>query len=253
MTYSVGEAARLAKVSVRTLHHYDEIGLLTPSHRDANGYRRYDDRDVERLQHIRYYQALGFALDEIAAFLDDPDVDELTHLQRQHRLISERRDQLGQMLAALEYAMEAHHMSISLTPDERFEVFGDHDPGEYGAEVEEQWGNTEAFKEARRRVRRCSKDDWLRMKAEGEGAVRALVAARQAGLSPTCGEAMDAAEAHRQHISRWFYACGLEVHRGLGELYVEDARFRRTYEAIEPDLAEYLRDTILANAERQSG
>jgi len=252
VTYAIGEIARLARVSVRTLHHYDEIGLLVPGERGANGYRRYDDVALERLQQIRYYRELGFALEEVATLLDDPNADAMTHLRRQHRLLRERLDQTARMIQAIEYAMEAQQMNIPLTPEERFEVFGEHDPGQYGAEIEERWGNTEAFKEARRRVQRYSKDDWLSMKAEGEAPVEALVAARQAGLPPTSTEAMDAAEAHRQHISRWFYDCGLDVHQGLGEMYVADERFRATYDDVEAGLAEYLRDAILANAARQA-
>ena len=141
-------------------------------------------------------------------------------------------------------------MNVRLTPEERFEVFGEHDPATYGTEIEQRWGNTDAFKEARRRVQKYAKEDWLRMKAEGEQPVHALVAARRAGRPPTSIEAMDAAEAHRQHISRWFYECGLDVHGGLGEMYVADERFRATYDDIEPGLAAYLRDAIVANAAR---
>src|SRR5262245_24396153 len=90
MSYSIGKVAEIAGVTVRTLHHYDEIGLLSPSDRTSTGYRRYDDADLDRLQQIRFYRELDFPLEEIAAILDDPDADPMAHLRRQHGLLSER-------------------------------------------------------------------------------------------------------------------------------------------------------------------
>lgn len=86
--HPVGEVARLAGVTVRTLHHYDEIGLLRPTGRSAAGYRLYDRADLERLQQILCYRELGFELDKIAAILDDPDTDPVDHLRRQHEHLS---------------------------------------------------------------------------------------------------------------------------------------------------------------------
>ena len=81
MEYTVGRVAELAGVTVRTRHHYDEVGLLVPHGRTEAGYRQYDDADLQRLQQILYYRELGFALDRIAALLDDPDTDNNSHLQ----------------------------------------------------------------------------------------------------------------------------------------------------------------------------
>jgi MerR family transcriptional regulator, thiopeptide resistance regulator len=122
--HTVGELARLAHVSVRTLHHYDEIGLLAPSARTAAGYRVYDAADVERLRQILYYRALDFRLDEIAAMLADPGVTADDHLRRQHRLVLAQLDRHRDLLVALEKEMEARQMGMRLTPEEQFEVFG---------------------------------------------------------------------------------------------------------------------------------
>jgi DNA-binding transcriptional MerR regulator len=107
MGHPIGKVAELAGVTVRTLHHYDEIGLLSPSERTSTGYRRYDDADLERLQQILYYRELEFSLEEIAAILDDPEADATVHLRRQHRLLSERIARLEKMVNAIEFAMEA--------------------------------------------------------------------------------------------------------------------------------------------------
>jgi len=242
--------ADLSGVTIRTLHHYDEIGLLSPSGRSAADYRIYEDSDIERLQRILFYRELGFALEEIATIVDDPRTDALGHLRRQRGLLTERIRRLSAMVDAIDYEMEARTMDIRLTPEERLEVFGKFRPEDYAEEAEQRWGETEAYKESRRRVSKYKKEDWQRLKAEEEGVRARLAAAFEAGLAPDSEEAMDAVEAHRQHISRWFYECTYEIHRGLTEVYVSDERFRSHYDTRTPGLADYIREAALANAER---
>ena len=248
---NVGEVAALAGVTVRTLHHYDRIGLLSPSGRTAAGYRRYSPADLDRLHQVLVYRELGFPLEEIATLLDDPAADPLAHLRRQLALLRDRLDRTRAMVAAVEKEMEARTMGISLTPEERFEVFGDQDPKQYEAEVEERWGETDAYQESRRRTSSYTKDDWLRIKAEGAEVERRFAEALRAGVAADSEQAMEVAEEHRQHISRWFYDCPPEMHAGLGRMYVEDERFTAHYEEIAPGLAEYVSTAVQANAARQ--
>ncbi|WP_101789570.1 MerR family transcriptional regulator [Nonomuraea indica] len=248
MSFSVGQVSRLAGVTVRTLHHYDEIGLLTPSERTRAGYRRYTDDDLLRLQQVLLYRELGFPLEEIAVILDEPHSDELTHLRRQHELLRIKSERIREMIAAVERAMEARAMNIRLTPEERFEVFGDFRPEDHDAEVERRWGDTRQYAESRRRVASYTKADWLHLKAEAATITEDLAAAFKAGLPADGQQAMDLAERHRGHISRWFYECSYEIHQCLGELYVTDPRFTATFDAIVPGLADYLRLAIHANA-----
>jgi DNA-binding transcriptional MerR regulator len=250
MRYTVGAVARMSGVTVRTLHHYDEIGLLSPGERSDAGYRRYDEADLDRLQRILFYRELGFGLDDIRTVMTDVGADASVHLRRQHAMLRDRIRRLERMAAAVEKAMEARTMGINLTPEERFEVFGDFDPDQHAAEVEERWGETDAYRESQRRVARYTKADWHRMKAESAEPVSRLVSAMQAGLPPDSAEAMDAAEAHRRHISDWFYDCTYAIHVGLAEMYLADPRFTATYEKIAPGLAQYLHDAIMANATR---
>ncbi|GHJ27240.1 MULTISPECIES: MerR family transcriptional regulator [Streptomyces] len=250
MSYSVGQVAGFAGVTVRTLHHYDEIGLLRPGARSAAGHRRYDDADLDRLQRILFYRELGFPLEEVAVLLDDPDVDPQAHLRRQHRLLSDRIERLRKMAAAVEHAMEARKMGIKLTPEEKFEVFGDFDPDQYADEVERRWGNTEAYKESQRRAASYTKEDWKRIQAEGDEITDRFVALLDAGTSPRSEAAMDLAEEHRQWISRNHYQCDPELHACVGRMYVSDHRFTENIDKARPGLAAYQRDAILANAER---
>ncbi|AJE83294.1 transcriptional regulator [Streptomyces albus] len=250
MDYSVGQVAGFASVTVRTLHHYDEIGLLVPGRRSASGHRRYTDPDLDRLQQILFYRELGFPLDQIAALLDDPGTDPRAHLRRQHRLLTERIDRLRKMAAAVENAMEARSMGINLTPEEKFEVFGDFDPEEYAEEVAERWGDTEAYEESRRRSASYTKEDWERIRREADELTRRFLALMDAGEEPGSEAAMDAAEDHRQWISRNHYTCSYEIHTCLGEMYVNDERFTRTIDQAREGLAAYQREAILANAVR---
>ncbi|HEY7173662.1 MAG TPA: MerR family transcriptional regulator [Micromonosporaceae bacterium] len=252
MSYSVGQVATLAGVTVRTLHHYDEIGLLTPADRSATGYRRYHDADLQRLQEIMFYRELGFSLEEITDLVHEPDANPAAHLRRQHELLLSRLERTHRMVEAVEKAMEAHTMGISLTPEERFEVFGDFDPAEHEDEARERWGETDACAESARRTSAYTKDDWLAIRAEADGITRAYADAMASGAAADSAVAMDVAERHRGHIDHWFYSCSYSIHSGLGEMYVADSRFAAHYEAVAVGLAGYVRSAILANARRSA-
>ncbi|KAB8163835.1 MerR family transcriptional regulator [Streptomyces sp. 3MP-14] len=250
MSYSVGRVAELSGVTVRTLHHYDEIGLLVPGERSPAGHRRYGDRDLDRLQRILFYRELGLPLERIATLLDDPEADPRRELRRQHALLTGRIERLRAMVAAVERAMEARHMGINLTPEERFEVFGDHDPEQYREEVERRWGDTDAYRDSQRRVADYTTEDWRRIKAEADALNERLAGLLASGVAPDSAEAMDAAEEHRRQICGTYYDCSHAMHTNLAELYVADERFTRVYDAVRPGLAAFLHDAILANTAR---
>ncbi|WP_053669738.1 MerR family transcriptional regulator [Streptomyces sp. NRRL B-1140] len=252
MSYSVGQVAGFAGVTVRTLHHYDDIGLLVPSERSHAGHRRYSDADLDRLQQILFYRELGFPLEEVAALLDDPEADPRAHLRRQHELLTARIEKLSKMAAAVEQAMEARTMGLNLTPEEKFEVFGDNDPEQYAEEVEARWGDTDEYADSQRRTASYTKEDWKRIQAEAADWGERYGALMSADEPPTGEAAMALAEEHRQHICTWFYECSYEIHRCLGDMYVSDERFKAFYDALRPGLAEHLRDAIVANAARHA-
>ncbi|WP_112469352.1 MerR family transcriptional regulator [Streptomyces triticisoli] len=252
MGYSVGQVAGFAGVTVRTLHHYDDIGLLAPGERSHAGHRRYSDADLDRLQQILFYRELGFPLEEVAALLDDPEADPRAHLRRRHELLTARIEKLQKMAAAVEHAMEARNMGINLTPEEKFEVFGDFDPDQYEDEARDRWGGTDAYRQSRQRTASYTKDDWKRLTEEFDALHRRMADLLAAGTPAGSEEAMDTAEEHRRFITRAYYDCAHETHTCLGEMYVTDPRFTRTYEEIRPGLAGYLRDAIVANAARHT-
>jgi MerR family transcriptional regulator, thiopeptide resistance regulator len=249
--YTVGAVAKLAGVSVRLLHHYDRIGLLEPSGRSAAGYRIYSLADLKRLQQVLFYRELGFTLEDIARILADPGQDELAHLRQQHRLLREQISRRQGMLAAIEKELEAGKMGIALTPEEQFEIFGtDKVSGEWAEEAQRRWGDTDAWAQSQRRAAAYTKQDWIDIRAEATAINQEFIAAMTAGTPADDPRATDVAERHRQHISRWFYDCSYDLHRGLAELYVADQRFGKNYDDMAPGLARYVHDAMLANASR---
>ncbi len=247
---TVGQVAQAYGVTVRTLHHYDGIGLLVPSGRTAAGYRLYTPADLQRLQQVVVYRRLGLPLEEVATLLDDPTSDVTQHLRRQREAVRRRVAELGDLVNAIERALEVQMSGTNLTPQEQRELFGDSFNDDYAAQAQERWGETEAWRESRRRTTQYTKADWEQIKAEAEAVNEAFTAALRSGAPADSVPAMDAAEAHRRHIHDRFYDVSYEMHRGLGDLYLADPRFTRTYEDLAPGLAQYVRDAVHANADR---
>lgn len=248
---TVGQVAERFGVTVRTLHHYDEVGLVRPSERSAAGYRLYTEDDLLRLQNAVVYRRLGFPLEEIGLLLDS-EPDELAgHLRRQRTVVESRLDELRELVLAIDNALERQMTGIRLTEEEQRELFGDGFSDEYQQEAQQRWGDTDAWKESRRRTSSYTKEQWVAIKAEMEGNLDAFAAALADG-APADGErAMDLAEQARLHVDRWFYPLSHRMHCNLGEMYVADPRFASTYEDRADGLAQYVHDAILANKARQ--
>lgn len=247
---TVGQLAVLAHVSVRTLHHYDEIGLLAPSGRTDAGYRVYREADLDKLQRILFYRELDFSLDAIRQMLAEPDSTIDSHLRRQHRLLRTLIARHQLLLDALEKEMAARHMGISLTPEEQFEVFGTDKLSQEMDEASQRWGDTSEWQESQRCIAAYSKEDWVRIKAEADANIEAFAEVMRSGAPPSSQPAMDVAEARRQYTSTWFYDCGYNQHVKLAELYVSDPRYTVAYHKVEPGFAQYVDDAIVSNAAR---
>jgi MerR family transcriptional regulator, thiopeptide resistance regulator len=245
---TVGEVAQLTGVTIRTLHHYDEIGLLSPSERSEAGYRLYSYDDLTRLQEIIGWRTLGFSLAEISELLDEPRYDRGHALERQRALIDAELGRLSGLARAINAALEAHRAGTRLEETTMFDGF---DASEYEDEARERWGHTDAYRESARRTAGYGETEWAAIRTEFGAIVAELAALLRSG-EPAGGEqARAVAERHRQHISQWFYPCAPEMHRALGEMYVSDQRFTRNWDSEQAGLAEYARDAIAANADTQ--
>jgi DNA-binding transcriptional MerR regulator len=249
-TYQVKEVAALARVSVRALHHWDEIGLLVPRGRTEAGYRLYDDEELLRLQQILVGRALGLPLEEIRRSLDDPRFDRREALRAQRRELEARAADTAAMIRAVDHALAAldRKKGEAMDTEKLFEGF---EPEAYEAEAERRWGGTAAFDESRRRTKRYTPEDWKRHGAEQAAVYADAAALMRAGAAPDSAAATAVAERHRELIDRWFYPCAPALHARLADLYEADARFAANIdEAGGAGLTPFLVAAIRANARR---
>ena len=243
MAWTVGEAAQLAKVSVRTLHHYDEVGLLSPSARSEAGYRLYDGHDLEQLHQILLFRELGFSLDEIRQIILDPTFDRAEALRAQRTLLAEKARRTEAMLSAIDAALAATEKGAIMTDQERADMFGElfdgFNPDDYEEEVQERWGDTDAYKQSAERTKRYTKADWAQIAAEQDANTAAFVALMEASVPSDSPEAMALAEAKRLIISKWFYDCPVEFYVNMACIWVNDPRFTKNIDKAKPGLAAY--------------
>lgn len=219
--WQIGEMARRAGVSVRTLRHYDAVGLLAPCEVTQSGYRLYDAAAMARLEQILYFRELGFSLEEIREIMSSPAYEAREAMQRQKELLEMQRKRIDAMIARLDEAMAGMG-----EPD--MEVFDmseiEKAKKQYAGEAKVRWGETDAYRQSEQRTAKYGKADWQRIQAgmtqlfEGFAAVRDL---------PAEDERVQAlVRDWQQYITDHFYACTDEILAGLGQMYVCDERFR---------------------------
>ncbi|MCX3063088.1 MerR family transcriptional regulator [Streptomyces beihaiensis] len=254
MQYSIGELSAAAGVTVRTLHHYDSTGLLSPGGRSPAGYRRYGDADLARLRQILFYRELGFPLEEIAAILHEPDTEVLDHLRARRRRLSEQIERLAHLVEMTDRAIDVQRTGVRLTAEERSEVFGEISFDlSYATESDLRRRDTEGHRTAMARAAAHTKDDWRVLMRESAAWRRDLIAAHDDGCPVDSEQAMDVAEEHRRHTARWFTPCPPAMHVRIADDFVRDPRaFALVVPPSQqrPGLAAYLRDAIRANADR---
>jgi DNA-binding transcriptional MerR regulator len=248
-TYQVNEVARMAGVSVRTLHHYDEIGLLSPVGRTDGGYRLYDQAALLRLQQILIGRELGLPLEAIRRSLDDPRFDRRAALLEQRRELAARADEATRMIRAIDRALRIIDDAEEENVDPK-EIFDGFDPAEHEEEARQRWSDTAAFKESSRRTKGYGRKEWEAIKAETDAIYREAAAALAAGKRPDDPEVLEIAERHRRSIDRWFYPCSHAMQRGLADLYEADARFAESIDRYAVGLTPFLAAAIRASAAR---
>ena len=222
-THQVKQVARLTGLTIRTLHHYDSIGLLVPTARSAAGYRLYDDDDLLRLQQILIGRELGLSLEAIRRSLDDPGFDRRQALLAQRAELETRAERATEMIRAIDAALTAIEENAMGKVDFK-KIFDGFDPEQYADEVKQRWG-TDAYRISAQRTNSYTEADWQRCKDE-QGAIYAdALAARAAGVRPDEPRAMDIAERHRLSFDRWFYPCSTQMHSGLADMWEADRRY----------------------------
>ncbi len=251
MAYTVKKVADMAGVSIRTLHHYDEIGLLRPASTSQAGYRLYTDQDLERLQQVLFFRELGFSLPETKAILDNPHFDRREALRTHRKLLLERQRRLNQLIQTVEQTLATMERSTEMKKESMFDGFDmseiERHKEQYKDEVRAKYSK-EIVDESERRVATYGKSDWADIQQES-GAINQAMADLM-GTDP-------AGPAVQETIGRWFnlindrfYTCTPEIFRGLGDLYVQDGRFTATYDKVKPGLAHFMREAMQIYADR---
>ena len=243
---TVGETAQLLGLSVRTLHYWEQRGLVNPAQRTWSDYRLYDDADVARLQRIMVYKATGMPLDEIADVLDSA-ASPADHLRRQRALLMDQQHSLRRMVEAVDKLLEDTMSEHQPTVQEVATILGDADFPAYQDEAQATWGDTDDWAISQRATAAMTKKDWRAMKERFDDLERHLAAACLAGVQPGSTQADGLAEEHRDLLSSYF-PVSYGKHALLARGYVADERFRAHYDAVHPGLAVWLKSVIDANA-----
>ena len=240
MKLQIKEFAGLTGVSVRTLHYYDEIGLLKPSFVDEqNGYRFYDENSLERMQEILFYRELDFSLKSIAELLASPNYNKQKALAKQKRLLTLKKERLERLLAALEQA-EKGEITMSVFDNSEYETARQ----QYEDEAKQRFGETDAYKESRTKTGGYSKDKWNDVLGGMNGVFSEFAECRN------CGERADSDTAQRlvkklqDYITKNFYHCTDDILAGLGQMYICDERFRNNIDKNGDGTAEFVSEAI---------
>ena len=239
--YSVKQLSELAGVTIRTLHHYDEIGLLNPHHRAESGYRYYGKKELLRLQQILFYRELEFPLKEIKAILDEEDFDLIQSLAFQQKELQKKVDRFQQLLKTINNTItNLKNQEIMITDKELYEGFPKEKIETYRKEVKTRWSENKLL-ETEARLKNLSKKDWTDLKTKQEEVNQLLASLVGEDIeSPLVQKAI----AKHFELLNQFHPTSIAGYKELGKMYVYDDRFKANYEKYQTGLAKFLRDAI---------
>ena len=240
--YKIKEIADIAGVSVRTLHHYDNIGLLKPFTITESGYRLYSLENLERLQQILFFKELDFNLHEIKEILDNPNFDKKEALNNHKKLLEKKMKRLERIINTVDITISNMEDNLKMNEKEMFNGFDISELEKYKDEVKKKYGKTDAYKESEKRASNYNKDDWNRIN-ENMNIIFAKIADKM-NLKVESDEVQELIEEWRNYITQNFYDCTIEIFKGLGLMYVYDERFKNNIDKIKPGLAQFLSEAI---------
>ncbi|WP_106495222.1 MerR family transcriptional regulator [Lentibacillus sp. Marseille-P4043] len=241
----VKEVADLVGISVRTLHHYDEIGLLTPESTTESGYRLYSDSDLEALQQILFFKEIGFPLKKIKEIISSPSFDRKEALKLHRKMLLEKRSRLDQMISTIDKTIQHSKGEIDMSAKERFEGF-DFSRNPYEQEARDRWGD-KAVNESNAKVGNMSKGDQKTLEDEFNALYRKLAEIRHE--PPESGIAQENIELRFNYLNK-VGTYSLDAFKGLGQMYVEDDRFTKNIDQFGEGLAVFMRDAMAVYADK---
>ncbi len=237
MMRTVKEVSKLTGVSVRTLHHYDEIGLLKPTKLTKAGYRMYDDNALSRLQTILLFRELQFPLKKIKVILDNPNFDQSEVISKQIELLELQYKHIGELI---NFAREIQNKGVNIM---NFDVFDKSEIEKFKAEAKEKWGETKAYQQYEQKVSTKKECDYNKVANELMTMFSELGTLKQ--LKPNDEIVQKKISDLQKFITDNYYVCTNEILNGLGEMYVCDERFKKNIDKAGGDgTAEFVRQAI---------
>jgi DNA-binding transcriptional MerR regulator len=245
MSYTVHQLAQLANVSVRTLHHYDAIGLLHSGRNAKNQYRIYEEADLLKLQQILFFRELDFKLEDIQAILESPNFDMASALGEHKQMILVRRKRLDELVKTIDKTIKKINKENTMEDKELYEGFSKEEMEAWNKEAEERWGNTDAYKQSKGKYESLTREQKLAMKKAGEDLMEEIVA--NMGKGAASPEVQALVQRHYDNL-RFFYEPNPKLYRGLADMYIGyqgDVRFRAYFEKHHKDLPEFMHNAMI--------
>lgn len=239
MEYTVNQLAKIAGVSVRTLHYYDEIGLLKPSYIRENGYRCYEEKELLKLEQILFFKELEFPLEDIIRIITASDFNTLEALAEQRKFLELKKARINSLISTIDKTIntlkggEKIMNNTKATTQDQIE--------EYKKEAKKRWGNTDAYKQSEERTKHWTQEDYKRLTEDANKFTQKFADTMDKGFDSSEFQSLIAK--HYQSMGM-FYDCSVEMYRKLGEMYVSDSRFKAFYDKYRPGLAEFMQKAI---------
>lgn len=241
MSMTVKEVSKLVGISVRTLHHYDEIQLLKPDNVSSAGYRLYSQENLDTLQQILFYKELDFPLSKIKAILDDPSFDKYEALSNHRNRLLERRNRIDNMIQTIDQTNRYLKGEIQMTNEEKFTGFNFNDK-QYEEEAREKWGD-KTIQEANKQINEWTTDEKLSKEEEMNQIFRTFAELRTG--SPDSEKAQSTVQKWYDYLnSNINYTYTLDVFKGLGDMYVTDERFMNNIDKFGTGTAQFIKEAI---------
>ncbi|NMC56463.1 MAG: MerR family transcriptional regulator [Eubacteriaceae bacterium] len=252
MEYTILKLAKIANISTRTLRYYDEIGILKPKRISSSGYRIYGSEEVDILQQILFYRQFGLELTEIKDILNNTEFSRINALRDHKKKLYEKREQIDILIKNIEKTIAAGEGRTIMSDNEKFEGFKqkliDENEEKYGEEIREKYGK-ETVEKSNQKIKNMTKEQYD--KISGLAAEINLTLAQAYKTGNPAGElAQKAVLLHKEWLCFYWDKYSIKAHAALGQMYVDDERFKKYYDDIHPGCAEFLRDAILIYAKK---
>ena len=236
MKMQIKEFAEFTGVSVRTLHYYDEIGLLTPAFVDKiTGYRFYDENSLIRMQEILFYRELDFSLKSIKEILLSPNYDKEKALKEQKHLLTLKKERLERLISAIDGAVKGENI---------MKAFDNSEFEKYKTEAQEKWGQTDAYKEHEEKTKNYSKQKWNDLAEDMNCIMTEFSLCMKNDNTPDSEDAQNLVKNLQNHITENYYLCTDQILAGLGQMYVGDERFKKNIDKHADGTAEFVCEAI---------